>query len=312
MKPEIILMAKKKNILSQQTVGPSTVDLKSRFKERSIPLETDFAALIDVADCGRKAVGLSPDFDPADNTGLILDSNSQLKVLPDANKGIKVDVSGVGVVVDSYKGIKVDESGVGVVVESNKGIKVDTFGIGLIPEQLFVSGMIMMFSGSTAPAGWAFCDGNNGRPNLINKFIMGGAVSDANQYGGATISGSGKSKTYTVTTSLTGVGDIDVTIGNTELGIAQIPAHQHISGVAYRSYQDDGNWAPYGAGALPWNNYSHDVNGGGGDDHASPYTNMVGNGEGHNHAATASSDSTHSHDIVDLPAYYILAFIIKL
>ncbi|MBV8041780.1 tail fiber protein [Pluralibacter sp.] len=300
-------MAKKKNILSQQTVGPSTVDLKSRFKERSIPLETDFAALIDVADCGRKAVGLSPDFDPADNTGLILDSNSQLKVLPDANKGIKVDVSGVGVVVDPYKGIKVDESGVGVVVESNKGIKVDTFGIGLIPEQLFVSGMIMMFSGSTAPAGWAFCDGNNGRPNLINKFIMGGAVTEANQDGGATISGSGTSKTYTVTTTSDGESK-DVATSTVELTSDQIPNHKHNIGFAGVNCDEgnpfyDGYWRG-GSEAIGFDClWSGNIYEG--------YTGSVDGttGAGHGHTVTLSA---HTHTVNTLPAYYILAFIIKL
>ena len=36
----------------------------------------------------------------------------------------------------------------------------------------FVTGMIMMFSGTTAPSGWAFCDGTNGTPDLRNRFIM--------------------------------------------------------------------------------------------------------------------------------------------
>lgn len=127
-------MAKKKSVLSQPTttsVGPSTGDLKGRFKARSIPLETDFAALIDVADCGRKATGLSPDFTPATDTGLMLDSNSQLKVQPDANNGVKVDASGVGVVANAAKGVMVDASGVGVVANPAKGVMVNASGVGV-------------------------------------------------------------------------------------------------------------------------------------------------------------------------------------
>ena len=37
----------------------------------------------------------------------------------------------------------------------------------------FTTGMIMMFTGSSAPSGWAFCDGNNGTPDLRDKFIVG-------------------------------------------------------------------------------------------------------------------------------------------
>jgi hypothetical protein len=31
-----------------------------------------------------------------------------------------------------------------------------------------------MWNGGTVPPGWAICDGTNGTPNLINRFIKGG------------------------------------------------------------------------------------------------------------------------------------------
>ena len=34
-------------------------------------------------------------------------------------------------------------------------------------------GGIIMWSGSTIPNGWTLCDGNNGSPNLMDKFIVG-------------------------------------------------------------------------------------------------------------------------------------------
>ena len=39
----------------------------------------------------------------------------------------------------------------------------------------FVTGMIMLWSGSTAsiPGGWALCNGTSGTPNLMDKMIMG-------------------------------------------------------------------------------------------------------------------------------------------
>ena len=48
-------------------------------------------------------------------------------------------------------------------------------------------GLIAMWSGSSAsiPAGWSLCDGTNGTPNLIDKFVMGattpGATGGANE-----------------------------------------------------------------------------------------------------------------------------------
>lgn len=43
------------------------------------------------------------------------------------------------------------------------------------PSVTFIKGMIMMWSGTveTIPKGWLLCDGNNGTPNLHEKFIMG-------------------------------------------------------------------------------------------------------------------------------------------
>src|SRR5690606_18173975 len=39
----------------------------------------------------------------------------------------------------------------------------------------FPSGIIVAWSGTIEeiPSGWRLCDGNNGTPNLINRFIMG-------------------------------------------------------------------------------------------------------------------------------------------
>ena len=41
---------------------------------------------------------------------------------------------------------------------------------------VFVKGMIIMWSGAAnqIPSGWALCNGQNGTPNLVNKFILGG------------------------------------------------------------------------------------------------------------------------------------------
>lgn len=106
-------------------------ELKNRFKARSIPLETDFAAIIDVADCGRKAVGLSPDVTiPATNTGLTLDSTTgQLKVQPEPDKGISVTNRGIGVIANPNKCISIDNSGIGVNVGDGFNINNNTLNL---------------------------------------------------------------------------------------------------------------------------------------------------------------------------------------
>ena len=44
-----------------------------------------------------------------------------------------------------------------------------------------VSGMIVMWNGTvaTVPAGWFLCDGNNGTPDLRDRFIVGATADDA-------------------------------------------------------------------------------------------------------------------------------------
>ena len=63
-----------------------------------------------------------------------------------------------------------------------------TNGAGYITaSQAFTSGMIVMFTGSTAPSGWAICNGlPNGTPDLRNRFIVGqGSSYNINATGGS-------------------------------------------------------------------------------------------------------------------------------
>lgn len=53
--------------------------------------------------------------------------------------------------------------------------------IATISTESIPSGAIIMWSGSSTniPSGWALCNGQNGTPNLVNKFIRGGTSSGA-------------------------------------------------------------------------------------------------------------------------------------
>lgn len=52
-------------------------------------------------------------------------------------------------------------------------------GVQTGPTSTFPVGGIIMWSGSTVPSGWALCDGTNGTPNLVDRFIMGAATAGA-------------------------------------------------------------------------------------------------------------------------------------
>ena len=49
--------------------------------------------------------------------------------------------------------------------------------------------MILMFSGTNIPPGWALCDGNSGTPNLIDRFNIGGKNDDVGKTGGQSLTG---------------------------------------------------------------------------------------------------------------------------
>ena len=165
----------------------------------------------------------------------------------------------------------------------------------LTSSSLFVTGMIMMYTGSTAPSGWAICNGQNGTPDLRDRFIVGaGSAYAVNNTGGAA--------SVTLTT-------------------AQLPAHSHTTPNHNHSFSattssntHNHTWdrqdAQNDVGYRPWpasnndckrttantgdNTHSHTVSGTTGN--ANPTTNNTGSGNSHENR----------------PPYYALMFIMKL
>ncbi|WGS53951.1 phage tail protein [Paraburkholderia sp. D15] len=135
------------------TVGPAVEDLKAKFAAGSIPLQTDFSNLIDIADCGRKSVGQSPAQDGSPGQGIVLDATGKAAVKVKSNGGLAVDVDGVFFDFSSA----------------------------------FRSGAIILFySGNAIPDGWAICDGNNNTPNLVGRFVVGDS-SNSDRYSISTL-----------------------------------------------------------------------------------------------------------------------------
>jgi len=292
-------------------IGPLIERLKDAFGVKKVPLASDFDDLINVADIGRKVAGLSPDQPPGQGQGMQLDENLRLAVLAQAAGGLNVNSTGVGITVEAEKGLAVGANGLGV--QPGTGITVGSTGVSIDNTQLLVAGMIMMFSGAVAPAGWAFCDGADGRPDLRNRFILGGSGTDVKASGGSTIGGAGNAKAYSVNTNDVSAGNITVTIAGTSLTQNQIPSHNHIGGLkipkSKSSYTQYGTvWTNTNLVCIGEEVFTGYMNS---EDISNPYTSMAGGGEEHSHNGTATQGS-HQHTITTLPAYYILAFIIKL
>jgi microcystin-dependent protein len=90
---------------------PQADALKERFKAGSIPLQTDFADLIDLANMGRQAVG-GAEGQTGPANGLTLSSTGRLELKPNLNKGIDIDKDGVSV--KSGNGVEVNSSGTNI------------------------------------------------------------------------------------------------------------------------------------------------------------------------------------------------------
>lgn len=110
----------------------------------------------------------------------------------------------------------------------------------LTDSSLFVQGMIMMYNGSSAPSGWAICNGQNGTPDLRDRFIVGTGSSYS-------LGNTGGANSVTLTT-------------------AQMPSHKHTTSV------DNTNLFPSsgqtsigfgGAGSYPATTFTMNNEGGG-------------------------------------------------
>ncbi|CND35852.1 tail fiber protein [Yersinia pseudotuberculosis] len=278
----------------------TTDNLKERFKEGSIPLQTDFNQLIDIADVGRKAVGLAPGQEGGPGPGLQLGSTALLSVKLKTNSGLTADNNGLS-------------------AKPGRGMEVTTEGIRITEEFAFQKGMILMFSGSIVPIGWLFCDGTNNTPDLRDRFIAGSTTINAEDSGGSTdkLSGERASKQYEILTTKVKTG-VDATVIPMALNTKQLPEHSHYDGMRY--YQDLG-FSSYYSQTMENkersmlkntidNVISYDKNNGG-DVMAYLFeTSTSGKSEEHTHNISIV-EPAHGHSVNMVPPYYLLAFIMK-
>ncbi|AHG22617.1 hypothetical protein Z042_02580 [Chania multitudinisentens RB-25] len=287
----LIIGKKKQTLTGRAVVGPETDSLKERFKEGSIPLQTDFEKLIDIADVGRKAVGLAPWQEGKPGVGLQLGSGERLSVKLNTNSGLTVTDAGVSVALKTNGGVLVDANGISV--KPGRGMEVTSDGIRIKDEFAFRPGMILMFSGTTMPTGWALCDGTVGRPDLRDRFILGATtLTDNNQTNGSKVNAN---KQFLVNSNSI-APSVTVNVNGRALTIAQIPSHTHQ--IKSAGKEGTGGQALYERNGLT-------------PSFKTTFTQAVGSGLAHDHTATGSQVS-HNHTTNVVPPYYILAFIIKL
>jgi len=143
----------------------------------------------------------------------------------------------------------------------------------------FVSGMIMLWSGSTGsiPSGWVLCNGSNSTPDLRNKFVVGAGDTYSVDATGGSADATLVSHTHTATSSVTD------------------PSHAHLSAQG----TEFPNYAVSGTANGPSGLRSGDPHG---------KTEAVTTGIS---VSTSISTAGSSATNANLPPYYALAYIMK-
>jgi hypothetical protein len=193
------------------------------------------------------------------------------------------------------------------------------FDDGQIPEsaidaQAFLNrgipyGGIIMWAGAEVdiPETWALCDGDNGTPDLRDRFILGaGGTVEALSIGGS------NTLTLTGTIGAGGEHSHELDIADHQLSLDEIPSHKHGNGI------NDGNSTLFLHGSLPASGMaSARVDTHGGAVSTEGYTTDSGGGQSHTHTgSTAQLGGSHTHDITldnvsHKPTYFALCFLMK-
>lgn len=178
------------------------------------------------------------------------------------------------------------------------------------PQSVFTAGMIVMFYGDVndIPDGWALCDGNNGRPDLRNRFIVGvGSDYVLGDTGGddlltGLVTASGGAHSH-------GGGTAETVLDET-----QIPVHNHrlycwTSGGQGNAENFGSGGAKGIAGNQESGSFGYIENGASGQQLVE---DAGTGGVGHDHGISEEAAHTHTIDTIDnRPPYYALYFIIK-
>lgn len=166
------------------------------------------------------------------------------------------------------------------------------------PSSAIPSGVIMMWSGTlaTIPTGFALCDGTQGTPNLLDRFICSVETSGTNP--GAT--GGATSKTtsgHTHSGGTTGSGGDHNHHGTAQSG------GDHYHGVAWNTVPGSipAGSTPYCYGVTSLTETS------------GAHTHTVSTGHSGSHTHSGGTTGSKTDTIADIrPKYYALAFIMKL
>ena len=175
-----------------------------------------------------------------------------------------------------------------VVTTDNTQIATTAFVRDIIP-----TGIISMWSGSivSIPSGWALCDGNNGTPNLLDRFVISAGSTYSVGATGGSKDAITVSHTHTATTSTTGSHQHNLRLGsgNDSNAYGALNGSGRLLG---------GMWSG-NLGTISWST----VDAGG--------NSLIDAQGSHSHTLTTDSSGSSGTN-ANLPPYLALAYIMKL
>lgn len=206
-----------------------------------------------------------------------------------------------------------------------------------MPSVNWVSGMIMMWSGSLASigtgglAGWSLCDGSNGTPDLRDRFVIGAGnklPGVKNPNANATSSSAG-SHTHTIDPTVLTTAQLPAHshgISATGTGTGQTSwdgRHAHILDMAYRTSDSHDGFGRFVSGGGAYQEISNPTTTEALEHQHTVSVNVsvsgtsgnTGTGTGHTHTENATGAHTHTISTAELreaSPYYALAYIMKL
>jgi hypothetical protein len=176
-------------------------------------------------------------------------------------------------------------------------------------------GCIIAWSGGagSVPAGWLLCNGQNGTPNLTDRFILGNTGNRGNWEAGGAFS-------VGATTDTQGYHGHGGAIGGTVLTWGQMPVHNHSAWTDVQgdhSHSIQANYviaatSGFQGGQGGWFNNSPNTSVNGAHGHNVGIGN-AGNNEAHTHGLSIYGDGSHAHNVTvtTVPPYFSLAYIMR-